>query len=779
LSLLPGQIATLFETEDNATRFERVCLELYERAEGVTLVPTSTTYDLGRDARQIGVGGASIPGVLCVSLSTGVDDKVTKDLNRLAKTTKTASIVFCSSRKLTEQAVDRLEVEIRQIYPEAESVRVLGQTQLVKLGRDEEDVLLRNYPGEINDIRKFEAEFDTADQRAFGLRLALSTHVGEDAKELRSEVGKRLILDQLRGGGPQTVAGLTARISQFLRLSHSMSDNVVAQLLDELGGTGLVDLSPKGFAITEAGADLLAAAPETATQRLLEGRVAVRDSLEALTGKHMPDPTFDKFWEIFQDAISQAFYDHGLTLINMVASITAGEAPAAHYEQVALLDRLADKTSAIFDNAELHDEYRQAVIDIFTETKSKAFEWLTSVCSVFVMMCSLGLESRSSREISDALIGLRLVPDTDILLSLLCEGEQNHEAAVRVAKGWKALGGTIALSTPTLEEVATHANIAQHDYESTKHLFDRLAEEDVSRVISNAFVRAFYKLEGGKANDRRWAQFIRQFRSEGDNDYSNVLRVLLDEFKATRLIDYVRSPLDTSDPKSLASRVTAFLRRLAAEDQGKAPHELEKRTLDKSRRDALLLMNLKASRESFRESGDGKSAIILSSARALRQAGKRFSKELYEPDAVVSLPAVAALLALMPGVNLGLKALRSILFDTNVSGRLSNAHRFAYRVVVASNLYDMPYARRVTMRRDLRKGLLDIAKATGKPLIEIEKRFTKPENAAESAQLIKGVLDEMAIEPRVKQLLEEQQAQIQALESEIVRLKESELRESA
>lgn len=772
MPLLPGQIATLFETEENAARFERVCLELYERAEGVTLVPTSANYDLGRDARGIALEGASIPGVICASLSVGVDDKVAKDLNRLSKTTKTKSVVFCSARKLTELACDGIEVTIRKLYPSAKSVRVLGQTQLVKLGREHEGVLMRHYLGEITDIQKFGDDFQTAAQPAFGLRLALSTHVGEDAKELRSEVGKRLVLDQLRAAGPQTVAALTARISQFLRLARSMNEHVIAQLLDELGEAGLVTLSAKGFALTEAGTNILAAAPEAATVRLLEGRAAVRESLDRLTGRQMVDPTFDRFWDVFQDAISQAFYDHGVTLINMVASITAGEIPTAQTEHVALMDRLADRTSAIFDNAELHDEYRQAVVDMFTESKSTAFEWLTSVCSVFVMMCSLGLETRSSREITDALIGLRLVPDTDILLSLLCEGEANHDAAVRVVKGWKALGGTVVLATPTLEEVATHANIARYDYESTKHLFDRLAEEDVTRVISNAFVRAFYKLQRGEANDRRWSQFIHQYESDGENDFSNVLRILVEEFGATRLIDYIGS-LDTTDAKSLASRVTAFLRKLAANDQGREPHELEKRTLDKSRRDALLLMNLRAARDSFREAGDGKTAIVLSSARALREAGKQFSKEFYEPDVVVSLAAVAALLSLIPGVNLGLKSLRSILFDTNLSARLSNVHRFAYRIVAASNVYDMPYARRVTMKRDLRTGLLAIAKATGKPLAEIEKRFTKTENAAESAQLIKGVLDKMAIEPRVKKLFEEQRAQIEALQSEILRLKEA------
>lgn len=735
-------------------------------------MPTSTNYDLGRDARQIGLDGSPIPGVLCVSLSVGVDKKVEKDLRRLAKTTSTTSVVFCSARKLTEHACDRIEVAIRKLYPSAKSVRVLSQTQLVKLAMDHEEVLSHHYLGEINDIIKFTNDFASAPQPAYGLRLALSTHVGEDARELRSEIGKHLVLDQLRSEGPLTITRLSARVSQYLRLARSLNEDVIVQLVTELEKAGFVATSVASVSITAAGRAFLAAAPEAASAKLLEGRAAVRGSVARLTGKAMPDTTFEKFWEIFQDAISQAFYDHGVTLINMVASITAGEPLTTHTEQVALLDRLADRTSIIFENAEQHDEYRQAVIDMFSETQSEAFEWLTSVCSVYVMMCSLGLESRSSREITDALIGVRLVPDTDILLSFLCVGELNHEAAVRVARGWKALGGTIAIATPTLEEVAAHASIAENDYKSTKHLFGKLSDIDVSRIISNAFVRAFYKVSDGYAHDRKWWQFISQYTSDSENDYSNILRILIDEFKVTRLADYVNA-LDTNDPNSFESRISLFLRARLAEEQARKPHELEKRTLDKSRRDALLLTNLKAARESFRESGDGKTAIVLSSARVLREASKRFAKEFHEPDAVVSLAAVGALLSLIPGVNLGLKSLRTILFDTSLSERLSHVHRFAYRVVVASNMYDMPYARRVTMKRHLREGLLAVAEASGKPLREVGKRFTQKINAGESAQLIKGILDGMAIEPRTKQLIDEKQTQIEALTEEIVRLKEA------
>ena len=55
MPLLPGIIKSLFETEESSTRFENICIDLYNQAEGAQLVPTSKSWDRGRDARSISI----------------------------------------------------------------------------------------------------------------------------------------------------------------------------------------------------------------------------------------------------------------------------------------------------------------------------------------------------------------------------------------------------------------------------------------------------------------------------------------------------------------------------------------------------------------------------------------------------------------------------------------------------------------------------------------------------------------------------------------------------
>ena len=52
MSLLPGIVYALFNLENNSIHFEHVCIDLYNAAEGVELVPTSRTWDRGRDGHR-------------------------------------------------------------------------------------------------------------------------------------------------------------------------------------------------------------------------------------------------------------------------------------------------------------------------------------------------------------------------------------------------------------------------------------------------------------------------------------------------------------------------------------------------------------------------------------------------------------------------------------------------------------------------------------------------------------------------------------------------------
>lgn len=768
MPILPGFIPPLFETETNPIRFERVCIALYKAAEGISLVPTSYNYDKGRDARAIDIKSAPVSGILCATLSASLDSKVRSDISHLLKTTKTNSIVYCTARKLTERGCDELEKVIRQEYPGLEIVRVLSQVQLVALAEDHDEVLLANYPGEITNLQQTLTigESDTA--ALHGLRLALATSVGDTADELRASLLERLLLETLAEHGPNSVNSLSARVASQLHLPSAPSAGYIQQGLEHLQAAGSVEYKAERWVITEGGRAKLEAG-EVPAQKLLEGRALIRNAIADLTGKPITDQMFSQFWNSFQATIADAFHEHGLNLVQSIRGIVEDDDHESKTTFRQLLEHVAQRASSGFTNAEQREEISQAVIDVFAERGSPAFDWLTEICSVYVMLCSLGLEARSARQISEALRSLSMIPDSDIVLSLLCEGEKNHPEVERIIRGWQALGGSVSVATPVLIEMAHHAWIAQRDYTATRHLFHKLSDLDAERVIVNAFVRSYWRMSQGRALDRHWQAYIRDYRGTRETDFSRVARILREEYGINALPEYIEPTVNPA-PDSFEAKLSRFIRTRLAEDFECAVDELDYRTLDKARRDAQLLANVCEARRTL--SGHGQTPVIVSSARVLRQAAGTFNEEFGEPEAVITLPAVATLLALTPGVHLGLGSLRAVLFDVGLSRRLLPLQRLAYRVIAASELYSFPFSRRGTLRRRLREQVVKDADRRAKPAKQVEDELLNS-NEEVIARSVLTALDAMAIEPRVGKAMRQQQDAIEALQAEVRHLREA------
>ena len=123
-SLPPPLVESILLSETNDTRFERLCLELYQASEGITLLPTSVTYDRGRDAISISHSRGSHAVVLCASLNKKIDEKVGADLARLSSTTRPERLIYCSSQSLSEDKCDHLNAQIRGLLPSTSSALV-------------------------------------------------------------------------------------------------------------------------------------------------------------------------------------------------------------------------------------------------------------------------------------------------------------------------------------------------------------------------------------------------------------------------------------------------------------------------------------------------------------------------------------------------------------------------------------------------------------------------------------------------------------------------------
>jgi len=765
MPLLPGIIEALFNLEVNDLRFEEFCRELYSKVGDVVLVPTSRTWDLGRDGRTISTRGGDgrLAAVLCATLSERVDQKVEADVRRLKQTTQTGRIVYCSSRAISETRCDKIQAEIRKLYPSAESVVVLGQIQLVDLARDNEQILRHHYAAEIQNAEQALAFEPTTsrDPENLALRLALVTQTGDNARELRSELAKRLILDTLYSRGSETPGSLAVSISGELHLSRSISAAYVSEILFQLKHECLVAFEDDRISITPAGTEFVQTIPAAASTRLLEGRSAVREAIKMLSGHDLNDSQYEHVWNTLQDGLAALFYSHGAAIVRMLGSLLTGERAKPEASENVLLERLGDQIMPLFTDPSQGEEVRQAVIDMFSAKDSDAFKWLSQICSVYVMLCSLGFESLSNQEVTRILRGFYFVADSDVVLSLLCKGEENHQEVSRIVDGWRLLGGKILMATPILEEVAYHAWISERDYNSTRQLFEHISDSQAKHLIGNAFVRTFRLLAKGKMDRKYWQSYISTYRGQTDRDYGLLMEILRDEHGFELLPD--------ADQRydQFAEQVAEFLGQRASRDAKCDPEDLDPRTKDKCRRDAILVSSLRASRDTTRQSGVRGTTIILSSARLIKEADEVFRKELGQPDGVVSTAALGWLLTLAPGVQMGLGTLRGILFDLGMAMRFSPVQRYAYRLIAASGEFDLPWSRRVSLQRELAGRLLADARATGQPVKNIRERLLKSEDPEYSAKIVADALNKIAGVPEIQKRAWKLQEEVERLTEEL------------
>lgn len=126
-----------------------------------------------------------------------------------------------------------------------------------------------------------------------------------------------------------------------------------------------------------------------------------------------------------------------------------------------------------------------------------------------------------------------------------------------------------------------------------------------------------------------------------------MLEILRDEF-AFQVLPAAGERYD-----ALIERIRGFLVKRAIEDFDSEAIGLDHKTEDKCRRDALLFGAVKAQRDLVVSGVSGR-AVVVSSARLMKEAEEVFKGDLGRPDTVVSVPAVGCLLTLVPGVHMGL-----------------------------------------------------------------------------------------------------------------------------
>jgi len=688
---------TILNNEINQIRFKNYCMDICSKERGITLVPTSRSWDLGRDAREILLGKKKLPVYLCATLNKEIDSKVEHDMSRLKETTKVDSLIYCCSKELTEYYIEDLKKKIQSMFNIPIDVEVLGQVQLSKLAEKYPDIFKKYYAQELKDLLKMittaESGTETAEQR--GLRLALSTFASEDAVSLRKFLSRRIILEFLSIKDNQSIHELSKEISDGFHLPRSIDKGYLESILKILMVDGLaLEDNERWSATSEGKKEAKTISPE-ALQNLLEGKNIISNAIKQLTGYNLGEEQFNTVWNIIQDSIAEIFYSNGLSVVQMMNSfLYEGETLDESQEFYKLVGKMADRIATQFIIPDQAMDIRQAIIDMFCERTSEPFQWLASICLVFITICALGFEGTSASELYKVFQRIKIVLDTDILITLLCEGEPDHKETEELLNRWKAIGGEIYVSCPVLEELAYHAWISEIDYNGTCKLFNTLkTETEIQRYIINAFVRTFRMIAKGRYDFKNWYFYINQYKGDDEKDYSKILEICLEDFGFNIL----------TEAGEEYSQFIEETKEFIVDLRKKPDYTVEelKRIKDKSERDARLLASILRYRETERKKGSGKTMSLVTSSSLFRQAEIGFSHLLRKPETVLLMSAFSYLVSLLPGVQFTVGSLKAVLFDYRATTRLMPDERLAMRVIKDSAKYDFPFARRTSLRREL------------------------------------------------------------------------------
>lgn len=598
------------------------------------------------------------------------------------------------------------------------------------------------------------------DLKTIGLHLALCTQSGDDAISLKKELIRCLILNLLIDKERVvSVKQIATDITRQLHLASQISHEYLTQNLSSLASDGLVTIENDSVMITDSGKDWLKESSEKAIFTLFEGRNDVRKALEQLTGHKFTESHYHRIWDVFQDGIAELFYSHGLAIIRMVRSVLNDKHETfTDVQALSSIESLAGRIAKQCTDPTQASEVKQAIMDIFVEKSNPAFQWLTQVCSIFVMLCSLGLENISNQQVITVLSSYRLVPDSDILISLLCEGENNHKDVKQIINSWIAIGGTLYLAKQVLEEVAYHAWISEYDYSFFGPDLYQLSEEKAEHEIDNAFVRTFKKLAGTSTSEKYWNHYINQYKGTADYDYHKIYQVLKDEYNFEILPD------SEQEYKATYNDIKAYMLRRVSTYTNTKPEFLDKRIIGKTERDAQLVISIYAVREAQKASGVITTTCVISSANLLKDTDLRFRRLLGDPEMVLSISSVAFLLTFCPQVHMGIGTLRSVLFDSGLATRLTSAQRYAYRVIAASTEHEMPWSKRVTLQKELSSVLLQDARQRGESFTTTRDRFSAARDQGYVAKVVSQVIDRMALTPKTKKELIETKARVARLE---------------
>ena len=363
-----GIARTVIESDYEPTRFELFCCDLVSEIEGgVIVVPTSQSWDRGRDGRSVGSGTRI---ALCATLMNSLDNKVRSDLKKLfANGGDFAKVYFCTSHaNASEHTLDKCVAEVRAEVGTSIPVEPLNGTQLSRISGRFPNPIRRHYATEIRELLQALTEDDSQESQVREstiFALAAAAHPSSGA--IRDAAYRQIVLRVL-AEEPRTLAVVCREASNRLRLASVIPKRVLEQHVGALLQKGLVSSDDGVYAITDAGIEELEDVDAAAAKQLLDGRTRIREAIEEELGFALADQQFSRIWTAIQTRLTAFFYDNGREMVCVIDRFARPGEECGPGESVDLpffVKELAAAAAAECAQAELAEQMVVAVSDSF------------------------------------------------------------------------------------------------------------------------------------------------------------------------------------------------------------------------------------------------------------------------------------------------------------------------------------------------------------------------------------------------------------------------------
>jgi hypothetical protein len=687
----PNMSRAILRDDDDFSRFEKFCCELFTYIDGVRYVPTSRSHDLGRDGKSDALDPERLRYFLCASTKEkDPRGKALKDLREVLRHTTPIHVRFCFTQEVREDVAEDI---VRQAEAMASDVRftVTGLTQFVTYAGQNKRVFLQFYAHEIRDLRDcLMSDPNKGAEQAPSLRLALATALSGDLKSVREQVARNLVLHALSEKAELTLEEVAALVSLQLGLVRPVATSCLLLPVEKLIDEGAIERRDRHLRVSPIGVAEHDSSDAASTSSLLNGRKAIRDALTALVGKNLSNKDFSKIWDLIRNELAHMFLHYGMNIVREVAKI-AGDATVdprqtgldQHIRQLAgRIARVDLESVPDRSKAETAEELSRAIYHVFGSRNSVCFDWLGDLCVVYLAMCSLGLEPSIQDRVCERVKSWDVLLDTHIILSCVAGADEHHEYVTQSLRGWTTLGGHLFGPSPVLEEALHHVSMAKRDFQGWHDSFLAGKKFDeqcdpISRLGENPniILKSFVQQNLSDPNPRRFAAFISNFIGRRGDDLP-LRRWLKSKFNVQELAD---ADLDEAEIEKIRSQMKPSwgVRGYYYADLFDASASSR---CDCDARLVCLLLKLRD-----QQLAQGRNAVLVSKSTSLQTAVESIlAKSNDVRPAVVSLHALTFALALIPRSQMSIASLRETLFGDAFVRRLpsiKNLRQTAFRAV--------------------------------------------------------------------------------------------------